>query len=68
MRGEFILTQVIQHDLICYLCLSVPPGMVFSYWVFPSPSANAGGISSLMVDLVLLSILILLHPLLSLVN
>jgi hypothetical protein len=50
------LTRAIQHRHICYFCFSVPPGMVFSYWVFPSPSANAGGTSFLLLlDLVLLS-------------
>lgn len=57
-------TQAIQHRHICYLCLSVPPGMGFTYWVFPSPSANAGGSSFVvLVDLVFVSILVLLHPL-----
>lgn len=57
-QGVFILSWVIQPSHICYLCLSVPPGVVFSWWVFPFPSANAGEISSLLVDLVFLSILL----------
>lgn len=45
-----MLTRAIQHRHIYCLRFSVPPGMVFSYWVFPSPSANAGGTFFLLVD------------------